>query len=425
VGLTPPEKVRELQRKLYLKSKAEKAYRFYSLYDKVCWLATLEEAWKQVRENKGGSGVDGKSIEEIEKDGVGNFIGRLREELVNKTYKAQPVKRVWIPKADGRKRPLGIPTVKDRVVQTAAKLIIEPIFEADFQDCSYGFRPGRSAHQVVKVIQKSLLWKPKKVIDADISDFFNNISHGKLLELIRGRIADRQVLKLIKQWLTCGVMEDGEVKRLITGTPQGGVISPLLANIYLNVLDKEWTERNRIGLKAQLIRYADDLLVIVDKNTAPSMRILERTLGQLGLQLNREKSRIIATEEAGFDFLGFNFRVFLNRKGTKKVPYVAPSSKAQKAVRAKIKEITRSRPAKVTEVIEQLNPVLRGWANYFRGVNSSIVFSKIRYYAEMKVRRFIRRQQLKSGYGFKVLTSEVLRENLGLYSDWKIVYDYF
>jgi group II intron reverse transcriptase/maturase len=423
--LLPPSKVRELQRKLYLKSKAERRYRFYSLYDKVCRLNTLEEAWKQVKRNKGACGVDNETIEKIEADGIKSFIEQLREELVNKTYKPQSVKRVWIAKADGKKRPLGIPTVKDRVVQTAVKFMIEPIFEADFQNCSYGFRPKRSAHQAVKEVRKFLLWNLVNVIDADISDFFNNISHRKLLELIAQRIADGQILKLIKQWLKCGVLEDGKIRSQVAGTPQGGVISPLLANIYLNVLDRNWKEKNcaeREGLNAHLVRFADDILVLTDKSTSEPLQILEIELKQLGLELNKEKTRMVSAEETVFDFLGFSFRKGLNPKKTRKAVYLFPSRKAQKIVMTKIKEITRNSPVKVTKVIENLNPVLRGWVNYFRIGNSGMVFNKIQYYTEMKVRRFIRRRQLKKGYGFKRMNEDFLHKILGLYSDWSIVY---
>lgn len=204
IELPTPSSVRELQRKLYLKSKAEKEYCFYSLYDKVCRLNVLKEAWKQVRENKGACGVDYETIGMIETSGVENFLRQLQKELISKIYQPQSVKRVWIPKADGSQRPLGIPTVKDRVVQSAVKIMIEPIFEADFQNCSYGFRPKRSAHQAVKEVEKFLCWGLVNVVDADISDFFNNISHRKLLELIAKRITDGQILWLIKQWLECG-----------------------------------------------------------------------------------------------------------------------------------------------------------------------------------------------------------------------------
>lgn len=424
IELLTPNSVRELQRKLYLKSKAEKEYRFYSLYDKVCRLDVLVEAWKQVRANKGACGVDDETIEMIEVTGVESFVKQLQKELVRKTYQPQAVKRVWIPKANGSQRPLGIPTVKDRVVQTAVKIIIEPIFEADFQDCSYGFRPKRSAHQAIKEVRKFLNWGLVNVIDVDITDYFSNISHEKLEKLVAQRIVDKQILWLIKQWLKSGVLEDGKVRKQITGTPQGGVISPLLANIYLNVLDRKWQTKNyseRKGFNAHLIRYADDLLILTNKKTTEPMRILESELKQLGLELNNKKTRIISAEETNFNFLGFNFRKIWNRGRTKKWTLLIPSPKAQQVIRAKIREITQNRPVKVSDIVEKLNSVLRGWVNYFRIGNSSRIFNKIRGYTVMRIRKFIRRNQNRHGYGWKGIMGNFLYGTLGLYYDWRVV----
>jgi len=424
IGLPTPNKVRELQKKLYLKSKAEKEYCFYSLYDKVCRLNVLKEAWKQVSENKGDCGVDYETIEMIETRGVENFLKQLQDELFNKVYQPQSVKRVWIPKADGSQRPLGIPTVKDRVVQSAVKIVIEPIFEADFQNCSYGFRPKRSTHQAVKEVVKFLNWGLVNVIDADISDFFNNISHRKLLKLVAKRITDGQILWLIKQWLECGVLEDGTIRKQITGTPQGGVISPLLANVYLNVLDSNWQMKKysvRNGLDAHLIRYADDLLILTSKSATKPLCLLEGELKQLGLELNNQKTRIVSAEKNNFDFLGFNFGKVLNRK-KKKFTLVTPSAKAQKVIRTKIREITQTRPVKVSKVVEKLNPVLRGWANYFRIGNSTRTFNKIRNYAVLKVGRFMRKKQVRNRTSWEEIDSEFLYGKLGLFCDWHIKY---
>jgi len=427
IELPTPSSVRKLQRKLYLKSKAEKKFCFYSLYDKVCRLDILKEAWKQVRTNKGACGVDGETVEMIETSGAESFLKQLQKELISKTYQPQSVKRVWIPKADGSQRPLGIPTVKDRVVQSAVKIVIEPIFEADFQNCSYGFRPKRSTHQAIKEVRKFLVWGLVNVIDADISNFFNNIPHEKLLELVAERIMDGQILRLIQQWLECGMLEEGKFQNQTAGTPQGGVISPLLANVYLNVLDSNWQKGNypaRNGLNAHLIRYADDLLILTNKSATVPLQLLESELKQLGLELNNKKTRIISAEEATFNFLGFGFQKVLNRKKTKRVVFCFPTAKAQKTIRAKIREITRNKPVKVSEVVEKLNPVVRGWVNYFRIGNSGRIFLKIRDYTEMKVRGFIRHRQVKNGYGWKEITSDFLYGKLGLYYNWRVVYDW-
>lgn len=422
--LGTPIKIRELQNKLYLKSKADRKYRFYSLYDKIYRKDILAESWKQVRRNKGACGVDGETIEMIEEKGVESFLEEIRTELIKKTYQPQAVKRVWIPKAKGGERPLGIPTVKDRVVQSAVKNVIEPIFEAEFQNCSHGFRPQHSAQQAVKEVVKYLNWGLVNVVDADISDFFNNISQKKLLEMIAKRIADGQILWLIKQWLKCGILEEGKIRKQITGTPQGGVISPLLANIYLNELDRNWLKKNyhkRNGLDAQMVRYADDLLILTRNKGTFVKQILEREIRKLGLELNEKKTKVISAEETGFDFLGFNFRKVWNRGRTKKFPLHMPTREAQKVIKAKIREATQNKPVKVTEVIKELNPIIRGWANYFRIGNSARIFSKIRGYTVMRVRRFIRRRQNRGGYGWKEIPNDFLYGKLGLYYGWRLV----
>lgn len=422
-NLITPESVRTLQRKLYLKSKKEKGFRFYSLYDKTYREDVLREAWHRVKANRGTSGIDGETIEKIEEEGVNRFLQDIRNELKAKTYRPEVVRRVWIPKSDGSRRPLGIPTVKDRVVQMAVKIVIEPIFEADFKDNSYGFRPKRSAHQATEEVKKYLNWGLVNVVDADIDSFFNNISHKKLMALVSKRIVDKWILKLIKRWLKSGVMEEGNIKRDNTGTPQGGVISPLLANIYLNELDKHWEVmkcNSRWGWNAHMVRYADDLMIFTNKGLKKPLEELEKKLHEMGLKLNSKKTRLLSADKGSFDFLGFNFRKIWNRDKTKRFPLMIPSHRAVMSIKAKIGKITRIRPVKVSQVIQELNPVLRGWMNYFRIGNSAEIFHKIQYYTVRKVRRFSRKKQGKAGYGWKKVPNSFLYGILGLYYDQRV-----
>ncbi len=423
-NLTTLNKVQELQRKLYLKRKKAKDFKFYSLYDKVYREDVMREAWKRVRANKGAQGIDGESIEEFEKERE-RKLKEIREELKARTYKAEVVKRVWIPKRDGKRRPLGIPTVKDRIVQTAVKIIIEPIFEADFEENSYGFRPKRSAHQAVAEIEKYLRYGLVNVVETDIDNFFNKISHKKLLEMIRKKIADKNIFKLIKMWIKSGIMEEGEIRKPPTGTPQGGVISPLLANIYLNELDRDWREKkynNWKGMNARMIRYADDLVILTNKEPKKLLQGLKRKLEELGLETKKEKTRILSAEEESFDFLGFNFRKIWNRKKRKKMALTIPTRRAVRDIKAKIKEITKSQPVKASKIIQRINPVLRGWMNYFRIANSGKAFQKIHQYTVERVRKFIRRNQGKHGYGWNGMTNRFICETMGLMYPLKIKY---
>ena len=422
MSLKTSDKVRELQRKLYLKSKKGKDFRFYSLYDKLYRRDILNEAWKRVKANKGAAGIDGETIEEV-KGRESEFLSEIQAELKEKTYKAKAVKRVWIPKRNGELRPLGIPTLKDRVVQMAAKIIIEPIFEAGFEACSYGFRPKRNAHQAVGEIKKYLNWGLVNVVDADIKDFFGTLNHRKLMEKISKRIMNKNILKLIKQWLESGLMEEGRIRRNTTGTPQGGVISPLLANIYLSELDKYWREKgynDRDGMNAHIVRYADDLVILTNKGINKPMLVLEKKIQELGLSLNPEKTRVLTAEAGDFDFLGFNFRKIWNKEKTKKFPLMMPSHRAEMSIKAKIRDITKIRPVKVSEVVQEINPILRGWVNYFRVGNSNKSFNKIRHYTVKKIRRFIRKNQGRVGYGWTDISSSFLYGDLGLFYDYKV-----
>jgi group II intron reverse transcriptase/maturase len=421
-NLTTSENVRELQRKLYLKSKKENNFRFYSLYDKVHRRDVLNEAWKRVRANKGTPGIDGETIAEL-KGRETEFLDEIQGELIAKSYKAEAVKRVWIPKRNGKLRPLGIPTVKDRVIQMAVKIVVEPIFEAGFAECSYGFRPRRNAHQAVGEVKKYLNWGLVNVIDADINDFFGKLNHKKLMEMISGRIMDKNILKLIKQWLESGIMEEGNIRKTTTGTPQGGVISPLLANVYLNELDRYWKKKgysNRDGMNTHIVRYADDLVIFTNKGLEKPMLALKEKLQELGLNLNPEKTRTLSADNGNFDFLGFNFKQTWNRDKTKKFPLMRPSHRAEISVKAKIRDITKVRPVKVSEIVREINPVLRGWVNYFRVGNSRNSFSKIRHYTVKKIRRFIRKKQGRHGYGWNDLPNSFLYGDLGLFYDYNV-----
>jgi len=415
---TTTDKVQELQRKLYLKAKSQPSFRFYALYDRVYRMDVLEKAWQKVKNNHGSPGIDGKTFKDIEEKGVDEFLKGIQQELKTKEYRPQPARRVYIPKPDGRRRPLSIPTIKDRVVQMAVKLIIEPIFEADFEDNSYGFRPKRSAQQAVKEIHKYLNYGLTNVIDADLENCFGSIPHRELLNMVARRIVDGKVLWLIKLFLKAGVMEQGEISKDETGTPQGGVISPLLANIYLDQMDKGWKPLNNY---AHLIRYADDLVIMTKYNAEKLLSKLQSLTTNLKLRLNQEKTRVIDVGKESVNFLGFSFKKALNRQKVKKVTYFWPSKKAENKIREKVRKIANpKRPIKVEQVVAELNPVIRGWVNYFRIGNSSKKFGKIRLYVANKVRKFMMRRRNRSGYGYKRYPDEYLYGKLGLYSNYRL-----
>jgi group II intron reverse transcriptase/maturase len=423
--LETPEKIRELQRKLCQKAKQEKEFRFYLLYDKVYRLDILSHAYRLVRVSKGAPGVDRLSFENIERmeGGVERYLGRIAKELKSKTYKPMPVRRVYIPKADGSRRPLGIPTIKDRIVQMATKIVIEPIFEADFQEYSYGFRPKRNAHQAMDDISLRLRKGKTQVIDADISKYFDNIPHGKLLKLIARRIVDKNILRLIKMWLKAPVVEEGKdekrrYKKNDKGTPQGGVISPLLANIYLNVLDKLWKLKRvseRFG--ARLIRYADDFVVLCKGNTKRLLRGIRAVLGYLELNLNEEKTKVMDVRNKSFNFLGFTIEVKKNPKTDKEFPLIIPSKKAIRHIKAEIKNLTcRKNLALPKEVvIAKLNEVVRGWTSYFYYGNCSKDLTRLKGFLDERVRTYLRRKHGIKSRGYKVFPYRYLYGKLGLY----------
>lgn len=411
------QKVRDFQRGLYLKAKRKEEAQFYSLYDKVCEWEILCSAWKRVRANKGSAGVDDKTIKDIEAEGVDQFLQQIQRELTEKNYRAENIKRVYIPKPNGDKRPLGIPIIKDRVIQMAVKIVIEPIFEAGFQECSYGFRPKRTAHQALREIKQLLRRGYIQIIDADLKSYFDTIPHKRLMELIAKRIKDKNILKLIKQWLKAGIINEGAIERNgVTGTPQGGVISPLLANIYLNELDRIWKKKYEKQFSAHLIRYADDFVIMSGRNPQEAYEAVQAIIAELELTLNKEKTKLLNMGVDKLTFLGYSFKKIYGRKRGAKHFVSFPSAKAMKAIMEKVREATsRKISEKAETIISRLNPIIRGWANYYIEGNSAKWFSNLRNYVENKIRRFIQRHRQKDCFGYSKYPRKYLYGEMGLY----------
>lgn len=423
--MSSSERVQEYQRKLYLKAKQEKDFRFYILYDKIFLQYILTESWQRVKANGGSAGVDGVTCEGIEQEGVDKFLKKLSEELRQQTYHPSAVKRVWIPKSNGSKRPLGIPTIRDRVAQMACKLVIEPIFEADFEDCSYGFRPKRSAQDAITKIKEHLKTGKTEVYDADLSKYFDTIPHDKLMIALQERISDKRVLRLIGKWLKAPVYEDGQYKggkKNKEGVPQGGVISPLLSNLYLNLLDRIVNSTKSTFRKAgiMLVRYADDFVLMGRTLEETSLNKLRALLSRMGLTLNEEKSKQISARETPFHFLGFVFRYDRSIKNPQGSKFwnVKPSEKSNKKIRESLgMALKRMGHYKPEMLVRELNAIIRGWLNYFEIKEVSypyIAKKKLTYYLRLRLAKYFNRKSQRKSRLYRKQAFELLVRKYGL-----------
>ena len=424
MSLQTPEKIRTLQRKLYLKAKAEPDFRFYLLYDKVYSEDSLQHAYRLARSNKGAPGVDGQSFEMIEASGLEEWLSGLREELRGKTYRPQAVRRVRIPKPGGGERSLGIPTIRDRVVQTAVKLVIEPIFEADLDPNAYGYRPKRSAGDAVRKVHELLCQGYSEVVDADLSNYFDSIPHRELLQSVARRIVDRNMPRLIKLWLKVPVEEtDREGKRRLSGgkksdrgTPQGGIISPLLASVYMNRFLKYWriTDQER-KLRAQVVTYADDFVILSRGNAAEALAWTRTVMTRLGLCLNEAKTSVRDARRESFDFLGYSYGPHRYRKDGHWYLGASPSKKSVARLKLKVRGLLqRGNQAPWPEIRDQLNSLLRGWSAYFDHGTRLIAYREVDNYVYDRVRRFLVRRHKVSSRGTKRFSTEVVFADRGV-----------
>jgi len=419
-----PIRLQDLRRSLYVKAKAEPTWRFWGLYVHICKMETLYEAYEMAKGNGGAPGIDGVTFETIEESGVEGFLRQIRDELLTNTYRPMRARKKEIPKDGGKFRVLSIPTIRDRVVQGAVKLILEPIFEADFQPGSYGYRPKRTAHQAVNRVAQAIVEEKTRIIDIDLRAYFDNVQHFLLLEKVARRVQDDAVMHLLKMMLKA----TGE-----KGVPQGGVISPLLSNLYLTEVDRMLeqaiaTTRRGQYTHVQYARFADDLVILIDSHPRHDWlvkavdRRLREELGKLRVEINEEKSRMVDLSKGEkFSFLGFEFRRILSRN-QKWRPHFAPKLKKRTAVFAKLREIFRryaSQP--IGRVIELINPILRGWVNYFAVGHSSRCFSMVKDWVEKKARRHLMRVRKRRGFGWKRWSSEWLYGTLGLFNEYRVL----
>ena len=419
-----PISLQDLRRSLYVKAKAEPSWRFWGLYVHVCKMETLWEAYRMARSNNGAPGIDGVTFEAIEESGPEGFLKRIRDELVSHTYRPMRVRKKEIPKDGGKVRVLSIPAIRDRVVQGALKLILEPIFEADFQPGSYGYRPKRTAHEAVARVAQAIVEEKTSIIDLDLKAYFDNVRHYLVLEKVAKRIQDEAVMHLLRMILKATGKK---------GVPQGGVISPLLSNLYLNEVDRmlekavDVTRRGK-STNVQYARFADDLVVLIDAERRNDWLVkavnkrLREEFAKLRVAVNEDKSRVVDLKKGeSFTFLGFEYRRVLSLQ-RKWRPYYAPKLKKRTALFENLREIFRKHVSwPVEKVIAKINPILRGWVNYFRVGHSSSCFYMVKRWVEKKVRQHLMRARGRKGFGWKRWSSEWLYERLGLFNDYRLV----
>ena len=421
-----PISLQDLRKNLYIKAKTEPTWRFWGLYPHVCKRETLQEAYEMAKKNDGAPGIDGVTFEAIEESGKDSFLERIREELITGTYQPMPVRKKEIPKDGGTKvRVLSIPSIRDRVVQGALKLILEPIFEADFQPGSYGYRPKRTAHEAINRVAQGIVETKTKIIDLDLRAYFDTVQHSLLLDKVAKRIRDDQVMRLLKMILKATGKK---------GVPQGGVISPVLSNLYLNEVDRMLERamkatRFKKYTAVQYARFADDLVILVDAHprhdwlVAAVTKRLREEIGKLRVEINEEKSRIVNLRKGeSFGFLGFDFRLVRSLKGAWR-PQYTPKLKKRTAILAKLREIfRRNKSQSVGKVIELINPILRGWVNYFAVGHSGRCFAFIEDWVEKKIRRHMMRAKKRKGFGWKRWSREWLYQVLGLFRAYRVRY---
>jgi RNA-directed DNA polymerase len=423
MSLETPEMIRTLQRKLYIKAKQEPAFRFYLLYDKIHREDILAHAYALCRANGGAAGVDGETFARIEEQGLAGWLAVCREQLVSKTYRPDAVRRVMIPKPDGGERPLGIPTIRDRVIQTAAKLVLEPIFEADFEESAYGYRPGRSALDAVEEVKRALEHGYTDVVDADLSKYFDTIPHSDLMKSVARRISDKHVLHLVKRWLEAPIEERDERGRRYRrggkgskrGTPQGGVLSPLLANIYMNRYLRTWRERGKgAEFRARLVNYADDFVILSKGRAREALAWTSWAMTKLGLTLNETKTCVRDARREHFDFLGYTFGPEWHRKEGRRYLTAKPSKKSIRRVKQRVRtELARRQTAPLPEVVGRVNAVLVGWSQYFSKGTRTMAYRAVDHYVDEAVRNFLQRRHKVSSRGTAQFPSRVIFEQIG------------